>query len=214
MTNEMTKTQERILVFIQSRIQQQNMPPTYDEIAEHFSFHSKNAARDHVQALIRKGFLTHLPGKSRGLVPVKQAQNRTPLNTSSGNKPRGIPLVGTIAAGSPILATENIEDYIDFTSFFVSNSPVFALTVKGDSMLKAGIMNGDKVVIKRQPRVDDGEIAAVLVGEEATVKRVYRKRNGLLLRPENDKYRETLLDPNSSDFLILGKVVGVIRKVR
>jgi repressor LexA len=209
MPNEiLTKSQERILIFIQSRIQQQNMPPTYDEIAEHFSFHSKNAARDHVQALIRKGFLTHLPGKSRGLLPVKQG------NTSSGNRPKGIPLVGTIAAGSPILATENIEDYIDFTSFFVSNSPVFALTVKGDSMLKAGILNGDKVVIKRQPRVDDGEIAAVLIGEEATVKRVYRKRNGLLLRPENDKYRETLLDPNNSDFLILGKVVGVIRKVR
>ncbi len=197
----LTSVQENILQFIRSNIKEQAMPPTYSEIARHFKFKSNNSVETHIRALERKGHLKKIANQSRGLIPI------------AGRKPNGIPLIGTIAAGSPILAEENIEEYIDFQTFFDSDEDVFALNVKGTSMIKAGIMDGDLVIIQKQSYVESGEIGAVLIDGEATVKRVIVKKNGVTLKPENDELKEMFIESNRQDFFVLGKVIGVIRRM-
>ncbi|MBN1897977.1 MAG: repressor LexA, partial [Spirochaetes bacterium] len=129
------------------------------------------------------------------------------------DKKQLIPLVGTIAAGMPILAEENIEDHIDLYKFFYSDAEIFALRVKGDSMKKAGIMDGDIVVIKKQPVIENGQIGAFIINDEATVKRIFFKSDRIILKPENDEMKEIMVDPKKNNFYIAGKVIGVIRRM-
>jgi repressor LexA len=200
----LTEVQDNILQFIRTSIKENAMPPTYAEIARHFKFKSNNSVETHINALERKGYLKKLSNKSRGLVPVADELSM---------KPKGIPLVGTIAAGAPILAEENIEEYIDFQSFFESEEDVFALKVRGNSMIKVGIMDGDMVIIQKQNYVESGEIGAALVDGEATVKRIIVRKNGVALKPENDDYKELFIEADRQDFFILGKVIGVVRRL-
>lgn len=200
----LTDVQDNILQFIRTSIKENAMPPTYAEIAHHFKFKSNNSVETHISALERKGYLKKLSNKSRGLVPVADGMSI---------KPKGIPLVGTIAAGAPILAEENIEEYIDFQSFFESEEDVFALNVRGNSMVKVGIMDGDMVIIQKQNYVESGEIGAALVDGEATVKRIIVRKNGVALKPENDDFKELFIEADRQDFFILGKVIGVVRRM-
>jgi repressor LexA len=203
MTN-LTAKQEKILRFIERFWSSYSLSPTYQEIQGHFGFESPNAVQKYVQALMRKGFLKGVRdsrGRMRSLVSVRAMR-------------REVPLVGRIAAGVPVEAVENIVANFDFSSIGVDNAAgdYFALTVKGNSMIGAHVLDGDMVVVKKQNAVQGNEIAAVLVGSEATLKYVRKRGDSVELVPANDAMRPIVVDPEKTGpFEILGKVVRVIR---
>jgi repressor LexA len=204
MTN-LTLKQEKILRFIEHFWSSYSLSPTYQEIQEHFGFESPNAVQKHVQALIKKGFLRGVRdsrGRMRSLVSVRAR--------------REVPLVGRIAAGVPIEAVENIVANFDFSSIGIDNAAgdYFALTVKGNSMIGAHVLDGDIVVVKKQSAVQGNDIAAVLVGSEATLKYVRKKNDVVELVPANEAMKPIVVNPDKTgSFEILGKVVRVIRRV-
>ena len=202
--NTLTHKQEKILHFIEQFWVSYSLSPTYQEIQAHFGFESPNAVQKHVQALLKKGFL-------RG-VKDSRGRNRSLVSVRTLNKE--VPLVGRIAAGVPIEAVENIHERFDFSVLGIDNrnAEYFALTVKGDSMINAHIVDGDVVVIKKQKSVGDSEIAAVLWNNEATLKYVRKTPMAVLLVPANDAMEPIIVEPEKTDsFEILGKVVKVIR---
>ncbi|MDD5067429.1 MAG: transcriptional repressor LexA [bacterium] len=198
---KLTKAQSNVLDFIEAYMEKKKMPPTYDEIADNFGFKSKNSVESHLQALERKGVIKKIAGKARGITLSESAY-----------KKNLIPLVGTVAAGMPVLAEENIIEYLDLYKVFYTDVEIFALNVKGESMIKAGIMDGDIVVVRKQPVLRDGEIGVVIIENEATVKRVYFKGDKIILRPENDRMKDIIVFPEEKQCFIAGKVIGVIRK--
>jgi repressor LexA len=203
---KLTLKQEKILNFIEQFWSSYSLSPTYQEIQEHFGFESPNAVQKHVQALIKKGFLRGVRdsrGRNRSLVSVRTVH-------------REVPLVGLIAAGTPIEAVESIVANFDFSSIGIDNAggDYFALTVKGNSMINAHVMDADMVVVKKQSTVQSNEMAAVLVGGEATLKYVRKRGDIVELVPANDAMRPIVVDPEKTgSFEILGKVVKVIRTV-
>ncbi len=203
--DKLTKAQDRVLTFIKGYMKKNNLPPTYEEIADNFGFKSKNSVETHLQALQRKGVINRIEKKSRGIRLSNSLQE---------DKEHLIPLVGTVAAGSPILAEENISEYLDLYKIFYSNSEIFALNVKGDSMIKAGIMDGDMVVVQKQPFIENGEIGVSIIDDEATVKRIFFSGDKVILKPENDNMKEIVVSAGQNNFLIAGKVIGVIRRMK
>jgi repressor LexA len=199
----LTKTQGKVLNFIEAYINKNKMPPTYDDIADNFGYRSKNSVETHLLALERKGVIRKIANKARGITLPDKAYNKNL-----------IPLVGTVAAGMPVLAEENIVEYLDLYKVFYTDVEVFALNVKGESMIKAGIMDGDIVVVRKQSVLQDGEIGVVIIDNEATVKRVFFKGTRMILRPENDRMKEIVVTPAEKEVFIAGKVIGVIRKVK
>lgn len=204
--NQLTPKQNKILSYIEGFFQKNATPPSFQQIQAHFGFASPRAATKHVQAIVKKGFLeVRKSGKRsvhRGLLPLRPLANE-------------VPLLGKIAAGAPMEAIENIAEKLDLTSLGINNSKkeYFALTVKGDSMINAHILDGDWVIIKRQPEVAAHEIAAVLWNGEATLKHVKKVGHTVLLVPENDNLRPLTVETDKvSDFQILGKVVRAIRR--
>lgn len=197
----LTDAQQSILDFISSHLNERQVPPTYDEICSEFGFKSKNAAETHVKALIKKGYLEKRSGQARGLFPVHDAPAR----------PRGIPLVGSVAAGSPVLAEENIEDYIDPGQYFPHTEDKFCLKIRGDSMIGAGILPDDLVIIRSQSTLENGEIGAVILDNEAVIKKVFFEEGHIVLVSENEAYEPIRLDPSVTDVLIAGKLSGVLR---
>jgi repressor LexA len=185
-----------VLGLIQRRVRRTGRPPTYREIAAELRVDVRSAYQ-HVDALSRKGVL-------------ERAGRRIEL-AGRYRPERGIPVVGRIAAGTPILATENIEEHVDL-SRRLDEDGLFFLRVHGDSMTGAGINDGDLVLVRPQPRVDDGQIAAVVVGEEATVKRVFVKKGRVHLEPANPAYTTMVYGPED-DVRIAGRVVMVMRNV-
>lgn len=209
----LTKRQQQIFNFILSNIERFGYPPTIPEIQHKFSFKSPNAVQDHLEALERKGYIARRPHKSRGLEILngKISKNNTTITDDNITE---VPIVGSVAAGTPILAQENIEGslFVDKT-ISKSNKDVFALRVKGTSMINAGILDGDFVLVHQQPMAEQGEIIVALIEDEATVKRFYKTKNKIELRPENDTMDSIVIDPRQNDVTIIGKVQGVIRKV-
>lgn len=203
--NKLTKAQDRVLTFIKTYMKKNKLPPTYEEIADNFGFKSKNSVETHLHALERKGVINRIEKKSRGIRLSNSLQE---------DKEHLIPLVGTVAAGSPILAEENISEYLDLYKIFYSNSEIFALNVKGDSMIKAGIMDGDMVVVQKQPFIENGEIGVSIIDDEATVKRIFFSGDKVILKPENDNMKEIVVSAGQNNFLIAGKVIGVIRRMK
>lgn len=197
--DKLTVRQQEILDFIKHHLQETGSPPTRTEIAEAFGFRSPNAAEDHLKALERKGAVELFRGSSRGIR----------LNGPCDN---GIPLVGRVAAGSPILAEQNIEDYIQTTMSLFSPGADYFLKVTGVSMIKAGIFDGDLLAVHKTHEVRNGQIIVARIGEEVTVKRLHKQRNKITLLPENDDYEPILVDPKHHDFAIEGLAVGVIRR--
>ncbi len=203
--NKLTNAQSNVLSFIKAYMKKNKLPPTYDEIADNFGYKSKNAVESHLQALQRKGVIQRIQKIARGIMLSEDVDEE--------RKKYLIPLVGTIAAGTPILAEENITEYLDMYKIFYTDAEIFALNVKGDSMIKAGIMDGDMVVVKKQPVIENGEIGAAIIDNEATVKRIFFHGDKIVLHPENDDMDDIEIFPKEDNFHIAGKIIGVIRKM-
>jgi len=208
---ELTKRQEEILEFIKTHIEKSGFSPTISEIQKGFSFKSPNAVEEHVKALVRKGQIRRNPNKWRGLEIVGTAKSR---NGTVQPATVVVPLVGRVAAGSPLLAEENIEGMISVDRSLVHHraTKLFALHVRGDSMIKAGVYDGDIVIAQQQSVADHGDIVIALLGDEATVKRFYRKNKAILLQPESDTMQPIKV-AERDDFKILGKVVATLRRM-
>lgn len=207
----LTNRQAEILSFIQSYIEESQSSPTISEIQERFSFKSPNAVQEHLKALERKGRIRRNRNQWRGLEIIG-------LTPEKGGVVRSltipVPLVGRVAAGSPILAQQNIEGFISVDRSLVPRKTnLFALHIRGDSMINAGIFNGDIVIAKEQPTAENGDIVVALIGDEATVKRFRRKRNIIILMPENDTMQPIKI-ARGGNFRILGKVVAALRRIR
>jgi len=210
----MTARQREVLEFIRTFGERQGVPPTVREIGERFHFTAR-AAFDHLRALERKGMLERrVTGKraSRTLVLPAHKGARRPEPAAS---PRGIPLLGRIAAGAPITAVENHEDTIPLRPDWLGTGgeDVFALRVRGDSMIEAHIMDGDLVLVRKQETAGSGDIVAAMVDGEATVKRFSRESGAVVLRPEHPTMKPIVVEAGRREFRILGRVVGVIRQI-
>jgi len=209
----LTQRQKEILEFIISHIEQYGYPPSIPEIQKNFSFKSPNAVSDHLEALERKGYIARRPHKSRGIEVLIQSKPEKGGNLNDENVAE-VPIVGRISAGTPILAEENLEGTLFVDKTIVRNPKgVFALRVQGESMVNAGILDGDFVLVKQQPVAEQGEIVVALIEDEATVKRFYKHRDKIKLKPENDMMRPIVIDSQDSSVRIIGKVVGVVRRM-
>ncbi|HWM27688.1 MAG TPA: transcriptional repressor LexA [Woeseiaceae bacterium] len=197
---QLTPRQAQILQMVQSFIADSGMPPTRAEIARELGFKSANAAEEHLRALQRKGVLQLIPGASRGIQLKDSLREQL-----------GLPLVGRVAAGSPILAEEHIETHYRIDQALFNPKPHYLLRVEGMSMKNAGILHGDLVAVHRTPEVRSRQIVVARVEDEVTVKR-YRQEGSLVwLMPENDDFEPIRVDLNSQTMVIEGVVVGVIR---
>ena len=197
---ELTPRQKEILEMIQDFIAETGMPPTRAEIARQLGFRSANAAEEHLRALQRKGVLDLLPGASRG-IQLKD----------SLREQMGLPLVGRVAAGSPILAQEHIEAHYKLDPQLFSPKPHYLLRVHGMSMKDVGILDGDLVAVHRTPEVRNRQIIVARLDDEVTVKRYRQKGSLVSLLPENDEFEPIEVDLKEQALVIEGVVVGVIR---
>ena len=198
----LTSRQLQVLEFIQDRIRSASLPPTIAEIAAAMGFGSTNAVRGHLQALQRKGAIELIPNLSRGIRLVK----------SGGFEP-GLPLVGRVAAGHPLLAEENIEDYRPVDPAFFSPRADYLLRVQGESMQEAGILGGDLVAVHRSPTADNGQIVVARLQDEVTVKRLRRMGQVVYLEAENPEFPAIEVDLKQDTLDLEGIVVGVIRNL-
>ncbi len=199
----LTEKQQAILDFINDYIAEHQYPPSVREIGKHFGIYPATV-QDHISAIERKGFLQK-----------KRFQSRT-LSVSRASRPGGIPVVGTVAAGVPILAQENIEDIVHLPERWASTGS-FLLKVKGDSMVGAHILDGDYVLVQPQQSAREGEIVVALIGDEATVKRFYRTPKGIALKAENSGFKTIEVsteDAAARGFQIVGLVSGVMRLMK
>lgn len=197
----MTERQREVFEFIKRFQAERGLPPSLREIGEHFGI-TLRAVQDHLAALERKGVLRRLPGRSRGLVLADHAVARS----------RRIPIVGRIAAGRPLLAEETLDGEVVIDGERFARGTYFAVRVQGDSMIDEHILDGDLAIIRQQPRVESGEIAAVAIEGEVTLKRFYRTRRGVELHPANRKYRPLIV--TGGDVRVLGKYCGLLRVSR
>ena len=201
--------QEGILQFIIKKVKESGYPPTIREIAKAVNLSSSATIHSHLKKLEELGYIKRDPSKPRAIELNSNLIKNNRLSGSTDDNIIFVPVIGQIAAGTPILAEENIEDYLPLTSDFVKgNNDVFVLHVKGDSMVNAGILDKDYIIVRKQDTAMNGEIVAALLEDEATVKRFFKKSNSIKLMPEND-YMEPI---EVKDAKILGKVIGVIRK--
>ena len=199
--HKLTGRQEQILGYIKDYLQQTGFPPTRSEIAQEMGFKSPNAAEEHLRALARKGAIEMLPGTSRGI--------RLPINEQLG-----LPIIGQVAAGSPILAEESIADYCDIPPDMFSPQADYLLTVKGTSMIDVGIFEGDLLAVHKTDRANNGDIVVARIDDEVTVKRLETSRSKykVTLIAENPDFSPIEVDMRSRDFAIEGISVGIIRR--
>jgi repressor LexA len=195
----LTPRQRQILDLIRDFMQETGMPPTRAEIADTLGFRSPNAAEEHLRALARKGVIELLPGASRGIRLIEET---------------GIPVVGRVAAGSPILAEEHIEDRYQLDPGLFHPRADYLLRVRGMSMRDAGILDGDLLVVHRTPEASSGQIVVARLENEVTVKRFRRRGNRVLLLPENPDYSPIEVDLRHQDLTIEGQGVGILRNGR
>lgn len=196
----LTPRQQQILNLIKHHIDDTGYPPTRAEIATHLGFKSPNAAEEHLRALARKGVIEMISRTSRGIRLLEQ-------------KPEGLPLVGRVAAGEPITALENIEDYLEVAANMFYPRADYLLRVEGMSMKDVGIMDGDLLAVHKSATAESGQIIVARIDDEVTVKRLKktRKRHEILLLPENETLHPILVDLKHQSFSIEGLGVGVIR---
>ncbi|MGZ5325368.1 MAG: transcriptional repressor LexA [Solirubrobacterales bacterium] len=201
---DLSKRQKQIFDFISHYLSKHGYPPTVREIGKAVGLHSSSTVHAHLAKLETLGVLRRDPTKPRAIeVLVERAKRAV--------RPSGLPLVGTVAAGEPILAEENIEDYIEVPDTIGGEDGDYILKVRGESMIDAGILGGDFVVVRPAQTARDTEIVVALVGEEeATVKRYFREKDHIRLQPENKSMKPI----RSRDVRLLGKVVGVFRSVK
>jgi len=204
---DLTKRQQEIFDFIKQYSAKYGYPPTVRDIGKAVGLASSSTVHAHLANLEKLGLLRRDPSKPRAIELLDRAVGSVKSLVSSDGR---LPLVGAVAAGQPILAEENIEDHIAVPAEAGGDQGEFVLRVRGDSMVNAGMLDGDLVVVQRQDTARDGEIVVALVGEEATVKRFFRESDHIRLQPENDH-----MEPiRSREVQIIGKVVGLLRVVQ
>jgi repressor LexA len=211
-TTPLSERQQQVLDYIRSMVADRGYPPSVREIGEALGLSSPSTVHSHLSSLVRFGYIRKDATKPRAIEVLSPTGADKPgQGTRDDEHLRDVPLVGRIAAGSPILAAEDVENVMSLPVDLVGHGPVFMLEVKGDSMIDAGILDGDYVVVRRQDHARDGEIIAALVdGEEATVKRLRRADGKVMLISENPAYEPMVFDRGVD---VIGKVVTVLRKV-
>lgn len=209
---ELSPRQRQVLDYIRSTVADRGYPPSVREIGEAVGLSSPSTVHAHLSTLVREGYLRRDPSKPRAIEVLDSEDAGIPAAAHPGRPDlRDVPLVGRIAAGSPILAQEDVEEVFSLPQELVGSGPVFMLRVKGESMVDAGILDGDLVVVRRQADAADGEIVAALVdGEEATVKRLFRRDGRVVLKAENPSFDDLVYDGGVE---IIGKVVSVLRRL-
>ncbi|MEN8191850.1 MAG: transcriptional repressor LexA [Bacteroidota bacterium] len=207
MKKDLTSRQKDIYSFIKNFINENGYPPTYREIGFEFDISSTFGVKRHIDALIKKGYI-NIAEKSSRTLSINDSNSKSLQENSNIVE---LPIVGRVAAGQPILAEENIEGTFSIDKSLIRGKPdCFALKVKGDSMINAGIFEGDIVIVNPQKNANNGEIVVALLGSEATLKKFQKKNNNITLIPENDNYENILIN-RFDDFSIVGKAIGVFR---
>ncbi len=202
----LTPTQQRVFNFLEDYLRERGFPPTLREIASHFGLRGPKAPQKTLNILERKGYIRKVPGGSRAIEILTYPQ-------FSLTQILPIPIVGRVKAGEPILAIENIEGYINFDRSLISSRDVFLLRIQGDSMIDAHIQDGDFALVKPQPNAENGEIVVALIEDEATIKRIFQKRDLIRLEPANPKMEPIVVKKGEKKVTIVGKVVGIFRKL-
>ena len=208
-TEELNKREKAILKFIEKQINEKGYPPSVREIGKAVGLSSTATVHTYIAKLKEKGYISKEDQKGRTLKLLKGGKSEEPKTVYNGRELADVPVVGKITAGEPILAVENITDTFPLPIEFVGNSECFMLTVRGESMIEAGILNGDYILVKKQDIARNGEIVVALIGDEATVKTFYKEKDHISLQPENSTM-DPIIVP---DCEILGKVIGVFRKM-
>ena len=199
---KITAKQKEILTFIKDQILEKGYPPAVREICEAVHLKSTSSVHSHLETLEKNGYIRRDATKPRAIEIIDDNFNLVRREVVN------VPLVGTVAAGQPILAVENVDGYFPIPAEFMPNEQSFMLKVKGDSMINAGIFDGDQVLVKQQPTADNGDIVVALVEDSATVKTFYKEKGYYRLQPENDTMDPIII---TGEIQILGKVFGVMR---
>ncbi len=203
---ELQERQQRILEVIEDAVRTQGYPPTVREIGAAVGLCSPASVQGHLSALEAMGYIRRGSSKRRALEVVRPSERR---DASAAGRARGVPLIGRVAAGVPLLAEQNLDDTLEIPRFLGEEGSCFALRVTGSSMIKAGILDGDIVIVRQQETADDGDIVVALLEDEATLKRFYREAGRVRLQPENDSMQPI----RTRDPRIVGKVTGVLRRL-
>ncbi len=193
---------------IRDSVRTQGYPPSVREIATAVGLSSPATVQNHLTALEDKGYIRRGASKRRALEVLSRVDSESPPRTVAGY--RSVPLVGAVAAGRPLLAEDNIEELLPVPEWLTPSDESFALRVRGDSMVNAGILDGDVVIVRRQEDAENGDIVVAHLGDEATLKRFFREEGHVRLQPENDSMEPIL----TRDPRIAGKVTGVLRRLR
>ncbi len=198
---KITPKQQEILDFIKSEILHKGYPPAVRDICEAVHLKSTSSVHSHLETLEKNGYIRRDPTKPRAIEIIDDTFQLTRREVVN------VPLIGTVAAGQPILAQENIENYFPIPAEYMPNSECFMLKVKGDSMVNAGIFNGDQILVQQQSTANNGDMVVALIDDSATVKTFYKEDGHYRLQPENDSMSPIIVD----EVTILGKVFGVLR---
>ncbi len=201
---KISKKQSEILEYIKNEILNRGFPPSVREICEAVNLKSTSSVHSHLETLEKNGYIRRDPTKPRAIEIVDDNFNLVRRETVN------VPIIGKVAAGQPLLAVENVEGYFPIPSEYMPNNKTFMLVVRGDSMVNAGIFNGDYVVVEQQPTAENGQKVVALVDDSATVKTFYKEDGYIRLQPENDAMEPIIVEPDQT-FQILGRVIGVFR---
>ncbi len=204
---KISKKQSEILEYIKNEILNRGFPPSVREICEAVNLKSTSSVHSHLETLEKNGYIRRDPTKPRAIEIVDDNFNLVRRETVN------VPIIGKVAAGQPLLAVENVEGYFPIPSEYMPNNKTFMLVVQGDSMINAGIFNGDYVVVEQQPTAENGQKIVALIDDSATVKTFYKEDGYIRLQPENDSMEPIIVEPDRP-FQILGKVIGVFRFMR
>jgi repressor LexA len=205
MEDVLTLRQEKVLNFLKSYMQQKGFPPTLREIASNFGLKGPRGPQKTLAILERKGFIRKVPGGSRAI----EVRDIMPAL----GKTLSVPIVGRVRAGEPILAVENIEGFLNLDRNLASSGDVFLLRVQGDSMIEAHIEDGDFALVRSQSDAENGEIVVALIEDEATIKRIFKKRDLIRLEPANPTMEPIVVKKGDKKVAIVGKVIGIFRKL-
>ncbi|QQK76233.1 transcriptional repressor LexA [Salicibibacter cibarius] len=207
---KLSQRQETILEFIKDNVKKKGYPPSVREIGEAVNLASSSTVHGHLARLEKKGYIRRDPTKPRAIEVLHLDEDGNEIAEADKPASAYVPLIGKVTAGVPITAVENVESYMPLPDDFVGSDQVFMLTIEGDSMIDAGILDGDQVIVRQQPTADNGDIIVAMTDEqEATVKRFYNEGDHIRLQPENQTLEPIILD----NCQVLGKVSGVFRTI-
>ena len=204
---KITQKQSEILEYMKNEILNRGFPPSVREIGEAVHLKSTSSVHSHLETLEKNGYIRRDPTKPRAIEIVDDNFNLVRRETVN------VPIIGKVSAGQPLLAVENIDGYFPIPSEYMPNNKTFMLVVQGDSMINAGIFNGDYVIVEQQPTAENGQKVVALVEDSATVKTFYKEDGHIRLQPENDTMEPIIVEQDQF-FQILGKVIGVFRFMR